>query len=208
MTKKKEETALKYMTGTEGNPDYLIIADSSGRYLGIKPIIAVPNNGTVLGVRVRSCRKKSDIDLSDFDDFDEKKTHGTAFPELTFDRTDEARAATEIVMFVPRYLYQEGAVIEALGVCAIPEKLARFLRQRVPVESLLVPEKVIAKFITDKMKALIEQSGPQFLDEALDAKERVMYLPEMVARLNKPKTATNQKADKAGLKLLEGGKED
>ena len=86
---KKTKIEKKFIVGTEGQADYLVVAEQAGHLLGIKPLILQAPNCTYVGVRVRSVFKAQDGDVVDESDV-VSMTHKEASPLISTSRTRPA----------------------------------------------------------------------------------------------------------------------
>lgn len=100
---------LKFMMGTEGSPDYLIVAKNGNVSLGIKPMIGLLNANhsfasIMVAVRIRVALTDAvgAVVLSDGTSFiSAEDGYQKAFPEFVFSKMDKARASTEMGQMVP-----------------------------------------------------------------------------------------------------------
>ncbi len=89
----------KFMVGSAGNADYLVIAEKDGYRLGVKGISSNGPNGTVLlGMRIRTQRK-------DGQPTETPKDYGETWP-LPFEQFNEFRASYEVIQFINLSVFQ------------------------------------------------------------------------------------------------------
>jgi len=95
----------KYILGTEGKPDYIVVAEKGELRLGVKAFSGPGPNATImLAMRLRAQR----IDAKKADN---EKMFGEVFP-LPFTKLSTKRASVEVVQFVNRSHFQFAEVIE------------------------------------------------------------------------------------------------
>lgn len=137
----------KYMLGTEGTPDYLVIAEDEGLRLGIKGLMQEgPSATLLLGVRVRSTAISGN-------DVPDNKVFSDTWP-VPFEKIDASRASVEIVNLVScTYLQFETLVAAA--------KKARFASKAFDYFEGLDIKMAVAR------EDVIEHLHKQWFDEAL-----------------------------------------
>jgi hypothetical protein len=110
-----DDDLLKYMLGTEGSPDYLLIKtrtiNGAQFNLGVKPFI-VPvamNNLLSLGVRVRV---SAPVNFNGPDDEEALKAIYMAAFNIEYDKADGVRASTEFYQLLNREIHHAVEVAE------------------------------------------------------------------------------------------------
>lgn len=98
-----DTSAMKFMIGTEGNPDYLIVAENGNVGLGVKPIVGMlqaseTGANLMIGFRVRSALFK---DFTVHYNADEiffttaQEAYSKSWPNIHFTKVDDRRASYE-----------------------------------------------------------------------------------------------------------------
>lgn len=104
MAKKASSAEAKYMIGTEGKADYLIVSEKDKFRLGIKGFVnAGPGSTMMLAVRVRCMQDKTATE--DFTEYTD------AFP-IQFTKLDEKRASCEMIQLLNRSQLQVADVLD------------------------------------------------------------------------------------------------
>lgn len=86
---------LKYLLGSEGSPDYLVIAEQQGLRLGVKGLMSAgPNETIMLVLRVRTVK-------ADGQEVEDGKVFVNSWP-IPFEKISTIRASVELVNLVNR----------------------------------------------------------------------------------------------------------
>ena len=206
---KKTKSEKQFIVGTEGNPDYLVVASLAGHVLGVKPITLQMPDRTYLGVRVRSVYKAQEGDMVSENEV-VSITHKDAF-DIDFDKQDESRASTMFLASVPRMIWQQDDLITAVEAIDVGGKVARWLSQRVGDVNLTLPLNEIAEFVCEGVVKSINdtvENSNLLPTEPVDPLQQMLQPPQWQAKKAEAVTAVGQKAKKAGLTLINGGGDD
>jgi len=99
-----QSAELKFLLGTYGNPDYLVVAQKKGVSIGVKPICGPgPKGGFIIGFRLRAAVASSDSTTS---------TIPQAFPKIEFEKLSSTRGSTNYVCLLPLSPFQIKEILE------------------------------------------------------------------------------------------------
>jgi hypothetical protein len=137
-------TKLRYMLGTHGSPDYLIIAQNGDVALGIKPLFLADMNfaGSFMGLRLRSARVKKKAKAAQTPDgaakFPTPMPLDKAWPGIKWGKIDHERCSVVIGTVFNKGVFDFPKIIETIDKADIIGQFCQFLEQIVPAEHFVV----------------------------------------------------------------------
>jgi len=200
----------RFIVGTEGSPDYLVVAETNSHVLGVKPILEPQPNMTVVGVRLRSAYKGVPGDIVEEGAVDTKVTHNDSF-NIVWDKVASTHASTSLLIAIERYLWQYDELLAACQSIAIGRKVTRWIINKCLLDIMVISAKEIDTFVMEGISKLIYEfvEDRNILPKSLIDNSEILRQPkELIAKLNKPQTAVTQQAINKGFMILDGGKSD
>lgn len=172
------------MKGTEGNPDYLVLARKGDVVIGLKPnaVMEGPENTTYIGARIRSASAKGVFP-------DEGNVHSIAagggdfakpWPNILFEKSDEERASGQVCIYLDGSFKEEPQKVwDQTSEGQIGKRMAQYLKEIIEEEYLILPEAALAEYINsildpafqsikdrmdrnEKMKQAVKENKGQF----------------------------------------------
>lgn len=189
------QATLKYMVGTEGKNDYLVVEKRAKYSLGIKGLAtALPNNYVFFGLRVRSGKPNADV-------IDSNKTIGStehrAKWNLPFSNGNNKRASVMLSLAVRNVDYKSaGSVYRAAVADGVVNVFLEFLQDRGTKSRVSLPN--VRKFLAT---AWCEALGHTYEDGKKEARK--------LTAKRKPRIYSNvvyTEQDYAVMKDLKNGK--
>ena len=160
---------LKFITGSEGNLDYVVIAQSGDNVIGIKPMIgALSLSHTFTGFRVRATRNTlQEGSVVSFMKNEIPKNDGfaKAFPEIPFAQSDETRASVLIGAALQIPIVLPSRIEKAIRKMNLPEKAVEYVASRVDKSFMEPSLQDACKWIADRFRLIVEDIRKDFPEE-------------------------------------------
>ena len=153
MAKKSATKKRQLFAGSEGNPDYLVIARQNGYVLGIKPLLMISGDISQYGFRLRMQKSSGGDDKVHKLESAEKDAMLKAFPEIPWSKRSTERFST---MLMRQAAFGWEFRVKMLE--EVKEKLVELLDEVIakikPI--VLLNEADAMNFLTEGMDAVIE----------------------------------------------------
>lgn len=219
-TPKAKEKNFKFIIGTEGNPDYLVVAESSDVVLGVKPILAIVPQPTglveiLIGARVRLARNKGEegtvvqFSAESVKKMTKKEPLSKFYPDIAWEKSDDTRCSVQIGMSVPAKPWEHGYTETALKQLRYHHKLWEWLVKRIPEEDFIIGMDDAIEYLKDQYHTIInelEKSFPKQMKE-VNPEAEIQSFDDIFKKMVQP-PSKEDKAAQAGLKVIKGKKDD
>ena len=172
-----DNAARKFILGSNGKLDYLLIAEKTNIQLGLKVIVedAIFSSGpakttkTLVGLRIRSAPAKSqdgpDILIGE-------KMLVSAWPGIQFGKTDNTRASTFIGGIANATIVTSEDLTKFLDEFKIVDSLVTFVCEVVPAEELLYSKEGLAEYLSEAFSEIAgtrpQQAAPAASSNVVD----------------------------------------
>lgn len=170
---------FQFVLGTEGNPDYVIVAQNGAACLGVKPLLSFSSKGTMVGLRVRSCSAPNTHEKADgTTDFPKKMPFDEAWPDMPFDKVDESRASTMLMMTIPALPNTPDQLSAVIGKAKFYAKMDDLFGKYVNPDHVILSSEDLRGWLSEQYVHLMDESGPpdNLKDKAAEAAEAVEAL--------------------------------
>lgn len=154
----------RFIVGTEGKPDYLVIAQNGSAVLGIKGIVLPMTPKSIwVGMRIRSvsAHKKDDVVehevQPDVIQFPTPINFADAWPGIEFDKKDDVRASTEIGLPVNRSAFQIEDVIANVVAGNFMNTVLDWLTAQINVSHFVVSKETVGAFLAVEFTARLTE---------------------------------------------------
>lgn len=149
-----EKAELKYMVGTGGAADYLVVAVRNNVALGIKPVLApMSGHGTAFCLRVRSAPFGGAQQLTG-------NALSKAWPDINFEKMPDemsTRCSTMVAQLISSTIFEAGTLFAAASKLRVPSKLCDWVQRRVQEEFAVVDHAAMKAFIVEGFKKECEK---------------------------------------------------
>ena len=165
-----EEHEFKYMMGTQGNPDYLVVAQRGHVGLGVKMLCEGVQDGTFFGMRVRSAPFGNGLseDADGVTHIPEGVSLIDAWPNIKFGKVNADRASITLGEAINRTFQQYDQLREALAEQDMPGKTTEFLMEHTGQEYWIVSpqdfKEKIEKWLGDLFENLEKKYGATIVE--------------------------------------------
>lgn len=208
---------FKFIVGSEGGMDYLVVAINKDVCLGVKPVLgAIPPvtpGGSVqlfVGARIRAARMQeqpnSVVEIGNLTAISSPLGFQEAFPDIQFQKVNKQRASTELGVLLPFTPWIKGSTTESIQKVQYHQKLAEFLMKNVPEGgSFAVEPDEFMQFIKDRYNANIidiEKQFPQTTGD-VDADMQLDQPKSLFSKMIDPEKFKQDKITKSGLKVVD-----
>lgn len=208
----------KFIVGTEGGFDYLVVAQKNDVCLGLKPLIGLtPTPGgtveMIVGARIRVARETKEagsvVSINadpNVTSFSEKLTFQKAFPDMKWEKIDDVRASSQIALPLPSQPWKKGSTEANLAKVKVYKKMYNYIVKHAGEENLILDEEAITKFVQDKYHDMIKEIESVFPEQDIEPNIEVDFKPldAVFNQMLDPKKMKQQQMEKAGLSVIEG----
>lgn len=184
---------FKFITGTEGTPDYLVVAISHGAALGIKPImmaLATPVGfkGVFVGLRVRAASEAGEnkvvsMTMASILQMKPQASWDAAFPDIKFDQMDKSRASTQMGVTIPRQAWQMPQIMSIIDEKNVCTSFVQWIMERVTPNQMQVSAADMEMWIRARLQEHGTSMGATYGVMEEDKELSVDYFKEVLAKL-------------------------
>lgn len=153
---------LRYMVGTHGDPDYLVIAQNGDVALGIKPLFQADSSHAVsfMGLRLRSARVKQKAKAVQTPDgaakFPTPMPLDQAWPNIQWDKKDNYRCSVVIGTMINKGVNDFPKVIDTIDKADIIGRFCHFVGQLVASEHFVVASDTLKSWLTMQFEKVLD----------------------------------------------------
>lgn len=208
MSENTTADARRYIKGTEGGVDYLIVAQNGKIVLGMKPLLSGAGPaGTVLGCRVRSAHASESLETGGV--VQGTANHvATAWPDIPFEKVDAGvRASIAVGALVNVPLSHSGMLSDSIEKIGVGREVCKWVMRRVPETYAVVTPDDMLSWMVEGWQTEIEKLGSAPAQPAMaTAVDPVSEMSEVVKQKvleAQQKINQKQKDKKAGYTVIE-----
>lgn len=198
----------RFMKGTEGNPDYMIVAQNGKIVLGVKPIFyPVGPAGTILACRIRSTATEATV--SDGTVYQGTANHVVnAWPDIPFEKIDESSRASIVVgVLVNTGPGAVSKLVDGLAKSGAGREMCKWIMRRVPETYAVVsPDQMLDWIVegwTEEIEPLLGASGPVAMLSSVDPISQLQDTVKEQAKKVKQGIKDKKEAKKQGMTVIE-----
>ena len=150
---------MKFVAGTSGDLNYLVLALRSRCVAAIKPELQVRDRVLMMGVRVRIC-PNPELDGLDMDNLFTATEIGQAFPNFLLSEVNAKRGSNAVTATV--MLQGKNVTHEVEQIINHKDQVGSFvevLHKRLGVPEFLVPDAIVASFINEGWSDIVVQAS-------------------------------------------------
>lgn len=185
-----EDTEVKFIVGSEGQNDYIVLAESDGAVLGVKPVLMVLSKGqgpygVYVGLRIRSASaSKPDTVISiasaSLLNMVKPKSWAEKFPGITFDKVDKSRASAMMGLHVLRQPWQTVELMQVIKTKMLVTKMLVWIAKKVPEDQFILSPPLAKEWLEAKFEHALEGMGAAFPNLADDHDPDPGYLEDVM----------------------------
>ena len=197
-------TKVKMIAGSEGNMDYMVLAQNKNHVLAVKAIVqCVPQYGAFVGGRLRACAAHNPGEMKEvsvgesLEEFS-KGDFGSSFPGMTFSLVNLSRGSVIVGLLIPRAPWQTDELKQALHTTRVGLKIIGYVRDRVPEDLVLVDPEAAANHLFTQWSTLIDVA----VDEVFMSHNDFIDSSAEVAPVEEIKAGLAKQTKKTGLKIV------
>lgn len=160
----------QYMLGSEGKPDYLMIARKDGAALGIKPLASIVGAsktgplGIYVGLRLRvAAAPQKVVPLGVVSELPKAQAWDEVFPLIKFERTDDKRASSLMGAVIPKMPWEVQGLVEMMKDQDLVQKFGGWLFEHVgDPELFVVDSDDVVEWLTEVYADMFRQLAKGF----------------------------------------------
>lgn len=212
----------KFIVGTTGGYDYLVVAKKGNYVLGVKPLLipTPPVEGTgqkmIIGARIRVALDTTnapdsvvEIDSSVVQ-FSKNITLENVFDNIDWKKKSEKRKSTEIGLALPFTPWVHGTTEQNIEKVRYHWKVYNWLVDNVGQENITMDQEDIIQFLKDKYKHEITEAEKYFSATKVDVDitQELQPIESVFQKMINPDNVKKEQIAHKGFKVVDNDKED